>query len=300
MNKQLLSRVLQFTFFLLFYLFQLPAIDGQVFSEKINLSDPTQMHILETKRGDRFVGRITKIENTEIYFLFRNEDPLQFKFQDVLRVWVAGEVPPGNQGNNKREEEKEVDPTYYPPEYLLYSATAFNFPKGGGTYRNTDLLWNVVDFGISDNFSFGGGVVIPVLFTFRAKGTFEIAPKFRFGFGQNTFIPFVPDTESASHFFGVASLGQAERFLNFSFGYWLNWQNTENLSLVFTGGGGFNITENWRILIDIFYMSDPDVGVLPSLMLGWSNGKNNVDFGFLNVPETDIVLLPAISYQRRF
>lgn len=298
MNTNLLKRFLQLSFFAFIFLGDLPSLYSQIFSENINLSDTTQLHILETKRGDRFVGRIASIENTEIYFLFRNESPLQFKFQEIAQVWVVGEIPPDEKKGQKSN--AEFDPTFYAPEYLLYSATAFSFPKGGGTYRNTDLLWNVVDFGVTDNFSFGGGVVIPILFAFRAKGTFGIGEKVRFGFGQNTFIPFVPDVASATHLFAVSSVGQADRFLNISFGYWLNWQDTSELSIVFTGGGGFNITENWRIIIDIFYMNDPDVNVLPSLMLSWVSGKNNVDFGFINLPETDIPLLPAISYQRRF
>lgn len=297
MNTKLFNRAFQLFVFGIWFLFQSPLLKAQIFSENIDLTDSAQMHILETKRGDRFVGRITKIENTEIYFLFRNESPLQFKFQDVLRVWVAGDLPPGRQGN---KDDDAFDPTFYPPEYILYSPTAFSYPRGGGTYRNTDLLWNVVDFGVTDNFSIGGGAVIPLLFALRLKGTFEIAPKFRFGFGQNTFIPFVPDAASATHLFAVGTVGQAERFLNLSFGYWLNWEDTNNLSLVFTGGGGFNISDNWRLLIDVFYMSDPDVGVMPSFMLSWTNSRNSVDFGFINVPDTDVPLLPAISYQRRF
>lgn len=300
MNTKLKKRVLQLSLFISLLCFQIPQLYCQVFSEKIDLSDSTQRHVLETKRGDRFMGRITRIENTDVFFLFRNENPLQFKFQDIARVWVAGEQPPGQEEAEGLPSGDDFDPSSHAPEYILYSATAFPFPKGGGAYRNVDLLWNVVDFGATKHFSFGGGAVIPFFFAFRAKGTFELAPKFRFGFGQNTFIPFVPDVESASHLFAVASVGQAERFLNFSFGYWFNWEDPDDPDLVYTGGGGFNITDDWRILIDIFYLNNEDVGVLPSLMLSWMRNKNSVDFGFVNVPDTDIPLFPVVSYQRRF
>ena len=301
MKTKLIKRVTQLSLIGLFGLFFASSVSGQNFSENIDLSDTTQLHIVETKRGDRFVGRITKIENTTVYFLFRNESPLEFKFQDLSLVWVAGENPPGDTFSNEGEKsQKYFDAASHAPEYLLYSPTAFNYPKGGGAYRNTDILWNTVDFGVTNNLSFGGGAIIPFFFVFRGKGTFELTPQFRFGFGQNTFVPFIPDVSSASHFFAVASVGKAERFLNFSFGYWIDWDQPSDPYLVYTGGGGFNITESWRIIIDVFYMNNEDVGVIPSLMLSWMSNKNTVDFGFFNVPDTDVPLFPAISYQRRF
>ena len=301
MKTKHIKRVTQISLIGLFSLFFIPTIYSQKFSESIDLSDSTQLHIIETKRGDRFVGRITKIENTTVYFLFRNESPLQFEFQELSLVWVVGESQPGASSEPDIKKQKNAfDPSSQGPEYLLYSPTAFSYPKGGGAYRNTDLLWNTVDFGVTKNISFGGGAIVPFFFVFRGKGSFEVANQFRLGFGQNTFIPFIPDVSSASHIFSVASIGKAERFLNFSFGYWIDWDNPSDPYLVYTGGGGFNITDSWRILIDIFYLNNDDVGVIPSLVLSWMSKKNNVDFGFFNVPDSDIPLLPAITYQRRF
>ena len=46
-------------------------VKAQQISEELNLADSSQLHVLETKRGDRFIGRVIKIENTTVYFNFR-------------------------------------------------------------------------------------------------------------------------------------------------------------------------------------------------------------------------------------
>ena len=63
-----------------------PSAYTQYFSHQLNLQDSTQVHILRSKRGDRFVGQLTDIRTTNLYFRLGNGDELIFTFKEVLSV----------------------------------------------------------------------------------------------------------------------------------------------------------------------------------------------------------------------
>lgn len=288
---------------------------AQVFSSKINLDDPTQQHLLITKRGDRMLGRILKIEGTNVLFQMTIGSELSFAFQDI--EWIGPEDE--KRSVEKKQERRprqgyglQVDPSENGCENLLFSPTGFNFPKGGGEYRNIEIAVNTADVGITDHFSVGGGMVLPVVFILRFKGTIDYNDILHFGAGTNTFIPIVDDSRALTHLYGAVTLGTPKAYLNATAGYGFIWGNRspigipddrETVPLIATFGGAVTIAERFRFMIDIAYLGSDDVNnsLSPSLMVGWINTKSRFELGLISIiSDGEVLPLPVLAYARRF
>ena len=55
---------------------------------ELRIGDSTQVHILNTKTGDRLVGRVTEYDEEKVIFLFKNSTKLEFPLADVLNIEV--------------------------------------------------------------------------------------------------------------------------------------------------------------------------------------------------------------------
>ena len=288
---------------------------GQVFSSSINLADTTQQHLLVTKRGDRIVGRIQKIEGTTVAFLMTTGNVVDYTFQEI--EWVGLRNEKRAQANRYKEEEENdlpklrIAPDRNGCENLLMSPTAFNFEKGTGEYRNLEVIVNTADFGLSDNFSVGGGIVIPFIFVVRFKGTIDYNDILHLGAGTTTFIPISEELAGApfTHLYGAVTLGKPKAYLNATIGYGFTWGgnsldfpgDTETVPLVATFGGSIIVAERFRFMIDVAYLKgDGFDDVIPSFCFGWVGRKSRFELGLVSVVGSDSFAIPVLAYARRF
>jgi len=99
----------------------------------------------------------------------------------------------------------------------LFSPTAIPLKKGEGYYQNAYVLANSANYGISDNFTIGGGVFLPVAAFITPKIGFKVAEKVHVGAGA--ILGLFPGPTTVGILFGVATYGSTEHNFTLGAGY---------------------------------------------------------------------------------
>ena len=326
-----MMKLFKILFVLPFLFFFLP-MQAQVISEKIEIGDTTQVHVLNTLRGDRFVGRVIKIENTKVFFLFKEKNELEFDLAEIKSLRVEGESGK-RQGDDSDEpksdyerkfEERQAKYAYEASlpvlpagaEANFFGTTGFTYGKGNGEYRNTMIFINRVDMGLGENIDIGLDLIPLIgvnMLGARIKAGFSLSENAHLGVGASTYAFFstFDDTFGGSHTYAVATIGSRERYLNFGYGYLFPYEQdffTDPDTPVVNIGGSFRFAERWRVSGDIVLLTDdfyePD---FYNFGVAWFNRNNRFDFGITVVPLNnnndfgpDFVPVPFATYAFMF
>lgn len=290
-TRLLLKNGLIFSFLLL-----TSALCAQEINAKLKIGDEKQFHVLETKNGDRFIGRVIAIADQQVRFWLIREFELTFPLAEVksINILRKSRLNTGLGG---------FEGGY---EHLMYTATGFGYPKGENAYRTVEVFYHSAEFAPSDNFSIGTGFVFPGILAINAKASYSVNPDLHLALGVNNFWVFVfqdGDLTGASHIFGAITLGNRKKFINFGAGLWANWAFREDRFFIGTIGGVFPLSKRFNFMIDAFLVPTGfETIFLPSITASWTNGKRRVDFGFFTVLDDDlpVIPIPAIGYSRRF
>jgi len=278
-------------------------LQGQYFSHKIKLTDPYQVHTLKTVRGDRFVGNIVSIQSTQLQFKLNNGNLVDFSFQEILWVITWGEDEKSLSANlskllSKNNKAIFEEPFHIGAENIIYSSSAFNYSRGHGEVKSYAFLINYVDVGVSDDFSIGGGFVLPSLGLLRFKTTLSADEKLHFGLGANLIVPIsdLADIIGVGHLYAVGSIGSRSRFFNITAGFFVPFDVFSDLIFVTTVGGVYQISKQWRMHFELFY-EDEGPSVIPAYGVIWQKGKFKLELGMAAFPglDLDTPLLPIIG-----
>lgn len=262
--------------------------------EGFSLLDTSQLHIVHTLRGDALSGRVTAIQDTVVFFQFK-QDELVYSFRELTRIEVLG----------SKRYELHIQPQsswveMQGHENLLLSPTGFALPKGTFEYRNIEIVGNTIDVGLSDNFSVGAGTIISVLLTVRSKVAFSVAKNVHLGMGGSAFVSFF-DNGVTGHLYGAFTFGQPDKFFNITAGSFI--ENNQN-NFIATFGGASRISDRWRAMVDIIIVPNyRDVdGIIPTAGVGWFNQQHRIDFGLSVLGDHKLLALPFpyIAYGFRF
>jgi hypothetical protein len=110
----------------------------------------------------------------------------------------------------------------------FFAPSAIPIEKKGGYYQNAYLLANSVNFGVTDNFTIGGGVVIPLLFFITPKIGVKVSDHFYIGAGLLGATTLIPDAIISGGIpFAVATVGNKENNVTIGAGYGLMWNEGE-------------------------------------------------------------------------
>lgn len=277
-------------------LFLTLATYGQKISPNLDLLDTTQLHMLQTLRGDILLGRVDGITQDSVYFRVSSRFPVTYGKKEITWLGPASEAP----RTTSRKNGGLSVPVYSMAngsENLLYSPTAFRLGNREVEFRNVDLLYNEASTGIGEHVQLGGGIVLPAAFFVKTKVAFDLSELFHLGAGVHAVLPILEDTEGIGfHFFGIATLGYPDRFLNITAGYAFTTDFFEPEFLI-TVGGGINFSPNWRVSMDTGFV--PGEGAISSLLVGWFNERNRFEFGPAFALD-GFIPLPVLSYSRRF
>ena len=276
-----------------------------------NAKDSIQIQILTTKRGDILAGHILVAKDSSLTFLFK-QDTLFFDFDDIVKIEFidsedALDTFYDNQNRTKLGLTIKPRPDMQGHEYALISPTAFNLKRKEGEYRNLMLAANSVDFGISDNASFGVGVVLPIFLYLNTKFSFEANKNLHFGIGNYLFVStlqFNNEIPTFDYLYGVLTIGNPEAFFNLSGGYYIPFDQLDESRFLITFGGGVRLGKSWRMNGELMRVLNEDIdsgGLLSTLTAGWFNQHDRIDFGVFIVPTGfETIPIPIISYTRRF
>ena len=221
------------------YLIEL--IDKTVLSGKISENTGTSLIFNDVTIGKvnipfSQIAGITKLTGEQYVIITTNDNKkftglilTQDKQEIKLRTETLGELSILNEKikelklveKNQIKEGRYYIPNPHPTRYF-FGPTAIPLQKGEGYYQNSYVLANSVQYGISDNFSIGGGFVIPLVFF--------ITPKF--GFRAGEFLYLGGGVLAASTFSTNTNFGVGIGYGSITLG------NTEN-NFTFSGGWGF-------------------------------------------------------------
>ncbi len=184
----------------------------------------------------------------------------------------------------------------------FFSPNAIGLQKGRGYYQNTWVLFNNVNYGVSDNFSIGGGLV--PLFLFGAGETPVwllpkvsvpvVAEKFHLGGGAMVGGVVGADSEALGILYGVGTFGNRDRNLSVSLGYGyvgreISSTPVVNISgLIRTGRKFYLLTEN-------YFVPGVDESGIISAGFRWAPESFALDIGLFR-PLTDAGNLIGIPW----
>ncbi|MFN8256272.1 MAG: hypothetical protein U0W24_11315 [Bacteroidales bacterium] len=279
-----------------------------------------QYCVITTTDGKTFSGLLVGQNDTE----------LQLKTESLGII----KIPSGKIKEIKlAKKEQLVNGKYFfanpHPTRYFFGPSAIPLEKGGGYYQNAYLLVNGFQYGLTDHFSIGGGVVIPVLFFITPKFGYKVGKNVHLGGGFLIAASFVSD-ESIGFGVGYGSLTLGNNENNFTinsgFGfvkqekynsqtqnYDYKWEFSK--APMFSVSGALRlaprfslITENWIFPVkeDIPSTNDPEdyrykYNTLLSFGFRIMGEKHSFDLAFA-VPsiEGESMVIPYIGYVFKF
>lgn len=106
----------------------------------------------------------------------------------------------------------------------FFAPSAITLEKGAGYYQNAYLLSNSVNFGLTDRFTLGGGVIIPLLFYITPKISVKVSKNLYLAGGCIAGTTIIPDAIISGGIpFGLVTYGNEENNVTVGVGYGLLW-----------------------------------------------------------------------------
>ncbi|MBX2875142.1 MAG: hypothetical protein KTR30_23665 [Saprospiraceae bacterium] len=280
----------------------LPPAHSQYFSHQLNLQDSSQVHILRTSRGDRFVGQLKDIRSTNLFFVLGNGDELTFAFREVVSIitWQE-ETLDGSKGWHRQfrgDPFKDGQKSSIGAENLIYSSTAFNYEPGEGEVRSFVFIVNIVDVGVAKGLSIGGGFVLPDIGILRMKATTPISKSLHLGAGVNMIFPLtdITDIEGVAHTYAILTSGNPDRFFNVTIGAFVALDSFSDDIFIASVGGGYRVAPQWRLHFEMVFGAD-EGAFIPAVGAVWQKGNFKLDLGLAGLPDTGIesTLIPILA-----
>ncbi|MBN1252198.1 MAG: hypothetical protein JXR51_04265 [Bacteroidales bacterium] len=249
--------------------------------------------------GNELHGKIVERKKEEIVFETNNLGIVTISLKNIREIKeVNKENFVGNQywfpnPNNTR---------------YLFSPTAINLKKDEGYYQSAYIIMNSANYGLTDNFSIGGGVFLPVAVVLTPKFGFKIAEKFHLGGGA--IMGLFPGPITVGILYGVATLGSDENNITGGIGYgFIDEDFTSTPVITFSAMTRIGkrlalVTENWGISFheyDYNYETGQETKSLKYHML-FSYGfrimskKTTFDIAFINNKDIFNVFPLGIPY----
>lgn len=190
--------------------------------------------------------------------------------------------------------------------YYFFGPSGFQIRKGEGYYQNSYVGFNFLNYGVTDNFSIGGGLEMfstlsghPVWFLTPKLG-FKLQDKVHFGTG---IFMFGFEDEFVTLGFSALTFGTEENNFSLGVGSILdNDQFGENPALSLSGltrvkEGLALMTENYFV-----FGENGDIEMFGLHGIRIIGKKNSFDFGILVIPSIfdDIKGIPYAGYVRKF
>ena len=188
----------------------------------------------------------------------------------------------------------------------FWSPNGYGLKKGEGYYQNIWVLWNQFAYGVSDNFSIGGGMIPLFLFGGAPTpvfGTLKLSipleqEKLNLGIGGIFGTVLGESDFGVGIVYGISTFGTPDNNVTFGLGYGYaggEWANRPlvNINGMFRiGSRGYLITEN-------YYINDGYDGIVMLSVGGrWIIKKAALDFG-LAMPVGDIgefIAIPLLGF----
>jgi len=280
------------SFFILLTLFLL--ITSQLWAQ---VSDTLLVRI-ETSDGNEYIGTIVR----------EDEQILVLKTETLGEITVQ-KASIKNREVIRKEQIREGEVWFENPQSTRYfwAPNAYGLKKGEGYYQNIYVFWNQFTFGLSDNFSLGGGVIplfllgggpTPIFLT--GKVSVPLAEnKVNLGAGALVGAVVGEDAGSFGIVYGVSTFGDPDKNFSLGLGYAFaggEWASSPLINL----SGMVRASKRMYFLTENYYVhADGEGGGIIGLGGRWLIKKASLDFIFIIPFGADMdtfIAFPAIGF----
>ncbi|MEM1214591.1 MAG: hypothetical protein AAGJ82_02820 [Bacteroidota bacterium] len=275
-----------------------------IIGEDLDFADPDQKHTLVTKRGDQFLGHLHWLSNDSLGFQIASlPDTTVFQLAAVEYVGLLGTQPVVYRDLDAAfVPDYADDPRYSLPFHLLnYSATALPY-AGKGSYKNTMLAVNQVDFTPNEHLGITVGAFIPAIFMIKVRAHVSLSDIIHVGGAWHQYLSvFDQDSRLPSHPYAVLTVGDHKKYINITYGFWMYNDNNsffdqENFPLI-TLGASYAFSNRWRFFAEAAALfSNESPQVYPTFFLSNHKRQRTLDFGLFAIPQSVVGIFPGLSY----
>jgi len=188
--------------------------------EKFTQISGNQYCIITTHDGKKFTGLIISQNEIELGLKTESLGVISIPNSKIREIILVDKT--------QLVGGKYLFPNPYPTRYF-FGPSAIPLEKGEGYYQNAYVLANGVQFGVTDHFSIGGGIVIPFMFFITPKVGYKLGKNVYLGGGILVGSSFIPDLNLG---LGVGytslTLGNKENNFTINAGYGFSKQEVIN------------------------------------------------------------------------
>ena len=218
------------------------------------------IYIFEMKDGNTYMGKVTVIDEFELYAMETSLGILTIKHEDIAVI-------------KKPDEQNLKDGLYWPTNphssRYFFSPSGYGLRKGEGYYQNAWIFFNQVSYGFSDYFTAGVGLIPTFLFGVTEALPVWITPKVNIpykngkgAFGAGSILVGVLGEEDAGNLgilYASNTFGTRDKQLTIGagFGYsseggFSNYPTINVSGLIRTGKHWAFVTENYLFTAEDF------------------------------------------------
>jgi hypothetical protein len=269
------------------------SIFAQKKQEKQDSTDKKLTVVVDTKDGSRFVGK----------FIERRTDTVVLQTETMGLIYLAVSQIKSIDEVGKIKESSSVNSAWFRNPYAaqgVFLPTGIGLRKGEGNYQNLMVALNSFQYGITDNFSIGGGLEIISFVVTGRPGVVYVQPKLSYSFSDNFHVSggsylFVNSFDSQSSLVALpfANLTYGNRDNNVTVGTFISTQsNSGQLILI---GGQVRAAKKWGFVGEV-YLSEGTA--LITLGARFMTETFNLNFGVFTVGNngSDSNTIPYIGF----
>lgn len=200
------------------------------------------LYLIKLADGNQLYGKILERRKTEIDFETKTLGKVTVPVLNIKKMQIV-------------EEGEMKDGKYWFPNpnntRYFFAPSSFNLKKGEAYYQNVYFLMNSANYGVTDHFSVGGGIIIPLAVYFTPKVNFKITEKFYAGVG--VLFGLLPDVNAVGITYGLTTYGTNEHNITLGAGYGFFSDEFADRPIITVNGMTrvsrkiALVTENWSI-----------------------------------------------------
>lgn len=246
---------------------------------QVSTAQSGEIYRIETRDGNVFTGELISESDEEVVLQTESLGKITIRRDNIKKMTRLND----RQMRNGDYWHENPQSTRY-----LFAPNALGIKKGQGYYQNTWILFNNVNYGITNNFSLGAGTV--PLFLFGSPWTpFWIMPKLsipvasdKLHFSAGALIGGIIGTDSGSGglLYGTGTVGGADKNLSVGLGYAYGGGEISSTPVVNisamtrTGSSIYLVSENYLV-------PGTDANGMISFGVRWAPENFSVDFALL-------------------
>jgi len=239
----------------------------------------SDLYRVETTDGNTFVGQLISETDEAITILTESAGEITISRKNIRKMTLLE--------NDQMREDGYWHDNPQSTRYL-FAPNAIGLRKGEGYYQNTWILFNNVNYGITNNFSLGAGTV--PLFLFGSSSTpFWIMPKLSIPVASDlvhlsagALIGGVIGEEDGSGglLYGTGTVGDTNKNLTLGLGYAYGGGEISSTPVV-NISGMYRTGQSIYFISENYFIPDTDAGGLVSFGVRWAPENFAVDFALI-------------------